>query len=345
MVQVSELGKSMDKKNVLVTGGAGFMGSFLCEALLKEGNHVICVDNFSTGHVRNIESLLRNPDFQFLKLDINEPFDLEVFPELEPFKVKFLGIQEIYHLALPTAVKGFDEYRMQALLTNSIGTKHVLDVAVKYKAKAVLASSATVYGHRDASVKEGIDEKEFGTFDHLNPRACFNEGKRFAETMFATYADVYKLDLKIARIFRTYGPRMPLFHGHQIPDFVLNVIEGKNITIMGDESMATSLLYVTDAVDGMMRLMKAPANIGPVNIGSDVEVKIEDIANMVMTLAEGKVGIEYEPQPPFMMNLGLPSLKKARESLGWVPLVRLEDGLKKTIDYVRANKLLLTNGG
>lgn len=332
----------MDKKNVLVTGGAGFIGSFLCEMLLKEGNHVICIDNFSTGHVRNIEPLLRNADFQFIKADITSPIDLESYPELEPFKVKFLGIQEIYHLALPTAVKGFDAYRMQALLTNSVGTKHILDLAVKYGAKAVLASSATVYGAQEG--KTPVAESVVGTFDHLNPRACFNEGKRFAETMFATYADVYKLDLKIARIFRTYGPRMPLFHGHQIPDFVLNALEGKEVVIMGDEKTTTALTYVTDIADGLMRLMRAEKGIGPVNLGSDVEVAIADVARQIMAIAEAEVPVAYEEQQPYMMHLGLPLLDKAREKLGWVPLVRLEDGLKKTVDYVRANKLLLTNG-
>ncbi|MFA5946965.1 MAG: NAD-dependent epimerase/dehydratase family protein [Patescibacteria group bacterium] len=336
----------MDKKNVLVTGGAGFIGSFLCDVLLKEGNHVICVDDFSTGHVRNIESLLRNPDFQFLKLDISVPFDLETFPELEPFKVKFLGVQEIYHLALPTAVKGFEKYRMPALLTNSLGTKNVLDLAVKYKSRALLTSSATVYGARDASIKAGIDESELGVLDHLNPRACFNEGKRFAETMFTTYADVYGLDCKIARIFRTFGPRMPLFQGHQIPDFILNVLDGQPIVIMGDENSTTTLAYVTDVVDGLTRLMRAEKGIGPVNLGSDVEVKISDIAKQIMTLTESEeVAISYEAQAAHMVPLGLPSLNKAREKLGWIPLVRTEDGLKKAIDYVRANKVLLTNGG
>jgi len=335
----------MDKKNVLVTGGAGFLGSFLCDALLKEGNHVIAIDNFSTGHVRNVEPLLRNPDFQFLKLDISQPFDLESYPELEPFKVKFLGVQEIYHLALPTAVKGFEKFRMSALLTNSVGTRNVLEIAVKYKAKILLASSATVYGNHDAKAGAGIHEAELGIMDHLNPRACFNEGKKFAETMFQTYADVYGIDAKIARIFRTYGPRMPLFQGHQIPDFVLNVLDGKPVAIMGDENSTTSLSYATDIVDGIIRLLRAGKTIGPVNLGSDVEMKISDVAKMIMELAESKVDIEYEGLPPHMVNLGLPALDKAREQLGWIPLVRLEDGLKKTIDYVRANKLLLTNGG
>ncbi|HRH32416.1 MAG TPA: NAD-dependent epimerase/dehydratase family protein [bacterium] len=334
----------MDKKTVLVTGGAGFIGSFLCEALLKEGNRVICIDNFSTGHVHNIEPMLRNPDFQFLRLDINERFDLEAFAELEPFKVKFLGIQEIYHLAMPTAVKGYEQFKMQILLANSAGVRHVLDAAVKYKSRVLLASAGTVYGSRAAD-PDGVDETELGIVDHLNSRAAVNEGKRFAETMFATYGDVYGIDAKIARIFRTYGPRMPLFQGHQIPDFVLNVLDGKALTIMGDSGSTTALVYVTDIVDGLLRLMRAEKGIGPVNLGSDVNLKIEDVAKKIMAIAEREVGITYEPQLAHMIPLALPNLHKSKDILGWLPLVRLDDGLKKTIDYVRANKLLLTNGG
>lgn len=344
MEDILALGKSMDKKTVVVTGGAGFIGSFLCEALLKEGNRVICIDNFSTGHVRNIEPLLRNPDFQFLRLDINEPFDLEVFPELELFKVKFLGVQEIYHLALPTTVKGYEQYKLPILLANSVGTRNILDLAVRYKSRILLASTGTVYGARQED-GNGVDETELGVVDHLNPRAALNEGKRFAETMFATYADVYGLDCKIARIFRTYGPRMALFHGHQIPDFVLNALDHKNVLIMGEAHATTALTYVTDIVDGILRLMRAPKNIGPVNLGSDVELDNTEIAEKIIALSESSVGIDYEPHPQHVIPLVLPNLQKAREQLGWIPLVRLEDGLKKTIDYIRANKLLLTNGG
>ncbi len=331
----------MEKKTVLVTGGAGFIGSFVCEAMLREGNRVICVDNFSTGHIRNIEGLLRNPDFQFLRLDINENFNFETFPELEPFKVKFLGIQEIYHLAVPTTVKGYDQFKMQILLANSVGTRNILEVAVKYKSKILLASAATVYGPPRPDGK-GILETELGLVDHMNSRAALNEGKRFAETMFSTYADVYGLDAKIARIFRTYGPRMPLFHGHQIPDFVLNILDNKNILVMGDANTTTALVYVSDIVDGMLRLMRAEKGIGPVNLGSDQNLKIADVAKKIMQLSENEVGIDYEPPHPGMIPLGLPNLMKAKEELGWLPLVRLDDGLEKTINYVRANKLLLT---
>lgn len=332
----------MEKKNILVTGGAGFIGSFLCEALLREGNRVICVDDISTGNLLNIDALLRNPDFQFLKVSVNDPLQLESFTELDPFKVKFVGVQEIYHLAMPTSVKNYEKYRMHAVLSNSVGIKNVLDVAVKYKAKFLLASSATIYGsHGEGGT---VKEDALGVFDHLNPRGCFNEGKRFAETMTTTYGDVQGLDVKIARIFRTYGPRMPLFHGHQIPDFVLNVLDGEPLVISGDEKSTTSLTYVTDIVDGLMRLMKAEKGIGPVNIGNDAEVVIADIARKIMELAGADVNIVYEPQPAHMIPLALPALQKAREKLGWIPLVRMEDGLRKTIDYIRANKLLLTQG-
>jgi UDP-glucuronate decarboxylase len=330
----------MEKKNVLVTGGAGFIGSFLCEALLREGCHVICVDDISTGNLLNIDSLLRNPDFQFIKMSINDPLNFESFSELDPFKIKFVGIQEVYHLAMPTSVKNYEQFRMHAVLSNSVGTKNVLDVAATYKAKVLYASSATVYGSHPDS--RPITEDAVGMFNHLNPRGCFNEGKRFGETMVTTYAEVEGLDAKIARIFRTYGPRMPLFHGHQIPDFVLDVLDGEPITIAGDEKSATSLAYVTDIVDGMLRLMKAEKSVGPINLGSDIEIPIVDVAKKIMELVETTVNVTYEEQPAHMIPLALPALQKAREKLGWIPLVRLEDGLRKTIDYIRANKLLLT---
>lgn len=331
-----------EQKTVLVTGGAGFIGSVLCEALLKAGNRVICVDNFSTGHVRNIEGMLRNPDFQFLRLDVTEPLNLEAFPELEQFKVKFLGVQEIYHLAMPTISKGFEQYRVQTLLANSAGTQHVLEVAVKYGSKVVFGSSAVVYGSRTAE-KRTFVESDIGVVDHLSLRAPYNEGKRFAETMMQTFADVYGLDIKIARIFRTFGPRMPLFHGHQVPDLVLNALDGTPLVIAGDEESTTSLVYVSDVVDGLLRLMKAEKGIGPVNIGSDVPVKMGDIAAKIIALAESSSKVVYEKAPDAMTTLGLPDLSKAREKLSWVPLVRMDDGLQKAIDYIRANKLLLTN--
>ncbi len=325
----------------LVTGGSGFIGSFLCGELLKEGKRVVCIDNFSTSHVRNIDPYLRNPNFQFLRLDINTPFDIESFEELRPFKIKFQGISEIYHLATPTSIKKFNEHRAQTLLSNSVGTRNILDIAVKYQAKIILASTSVVYGGR---TKERImfKEDDLGIVNHLTPRACYDEGKRFAETMFYTYEQVYGVDAKIARVFRTYGPRMPLFDGHQVPDFVLNALNGEDLVINGDETFQTSMVYVTDVVDALIRIIRAPKGIGPVNIGSDVDVKVSSVAEQIIKLTSSSSKIKYEDTLMFLTQLGLPDITKIKEQLGWTPLVRLEDGLQKTIDYIRANKILLT---
>ena len=329
---------------MLVTGGAGFIGSFLCEQLLKEGNRVICIDNFSTGHVRNIDPYLRNADFQFLRQDITEPFDIESYPELDAFKVKFVGIQEVYHLAVPTTIKKFEEYRAQTLLAHSVGTRNILDIAVKYKAKALLASSSVVYGGRmDGELF--FKETHKGVVDQLSPRACYDEGKRFAETMFSTYADVYGIEAKIARVFRTYGPRMALFDGQQISDMVLAALNNEPLVINGKEDFATSLAYVTDVVDGMMRLMKAPKGTGPVNLGSDEDIKLSEVAQKIITLTGSSSKVEFAESLLFLSELGLPDVTKAKEQLGWLPVTRLEEGLQKTIDYVRANKILLTGEG
>lgn len=328
-----------DKKTILVTGGAGFLGSHLCERLLRDGARVICVDNFSTSHRRNIDGLLANPDFQFLRLDINQPFDLESFPELEAFQIRFKGIQEIYHLACPMSIKNFDQFRIQTLLSNSIGNYHVLEIAVKYRSKLLLTSSSVVYGPRSKDHKT-FSEQDLGTFDHLTPRGCYDEGRRFSETMFETYHHVHQLDTKIVRLFRTYGPRMPLFDGQLIPDFVLNALEGKDLVIYGDEDFTTSLCYVTDAVDALGRIMRHSVE-GPVNVGSDVDVKMSDVAQMILDMTSSSSKIQYEDPLLFLTELGLPNIAKAKE-LGWLPLTRLEDGLRKTVDDIRANRILLT---
>ncbi|KKW34077.1 MAG: NAD-dependent epimerase/dehydratase family protein [Parcubacteria group bacterium GW2011_GWA2_53_21] len=327
--------------NVLVTGGAGFIGSFLCEALLRKGANVICVDNFATGHVRNIEPLLQNPKFQFLRLDVNQPFNLEEYRELAAFRVPYDGIAEIYHLACPTSIKQFDQFKIQTLLSNSLGNYHVLEMAVKYRSKILLASSSVVYGAREDQSANYIPESSKGIVDHLSPRACYDEGRRFSETMFETYRQVHGIDVRIARIFRTYGPRMPLFDGHLIPDFILNAIDGKPLEIYGGEGFRTSLVYVEDVVDGLMRLMAAPDRTNPVNIGSDHDLLLKDVAQKIIEMLHSNSPIAYKPSLPFLSELGLPDIRAAKE-LGWLPLMRLEDGLKKTIDYIQANKIILT---
>jgi len=320
-----------DKKNILVTGGAGFIGSFLCEQLLKEAR-VICVDNFVTSSESNIDHLLKNPDFEFIRHDFNQPFDPESFPELGRFKIKFQGIQEIYHLACPTSPKKFDQYKIQTLLANSQAVKNVLDLAVRYHAKIQQASASVVYGPRPSDNRP---------VNALSPRACYDEGKRYAETMFETYREVYHIETKIARIFRTYGPRMPLFDGQMIPDFVTNALDNKDLVIYGDETFKTSLTYVTDIVDGMIKLMAAPEDIEPVNLGSDLDIPLIDVAQRIIEMTGSTSRITFEPPLLFMTQLGLPDITKAKEKLGWLPLVRLDEGLKRSIDYTIAHKSLL----
>lgn len=328
-----------DKKNVIVTGGAGFIGSFLCEQLLKE-NKVICIDNFSTSAVDNINHLMKNQDFEFLRHDISQPFDLESFPELERFKVKFQGVQEIYNLACPMSAKNFDQFRHQTVLANSVGMRNVLDLALKHKAKFFQASTSVVYGARPGG--DTLMAEDFsGCPDHLTPRSCYDEGKRWAETMVTTYSQVHGLDVRIGRIFRTYGPRMPIFDGHMIPDFIVNSLDNKPLTIYGGQDFRTSLCYVSDVVGAIFQLMALPKDIGPVNIGSDQDLRLYDVAARIIEMTGSKSEIAFEPQLPFMTELPLPNLTKIKDAIGWFPLVSLDQGLKKSIEYTVANKGLL----
>lgn len=330
----------IEKKNILVTGGAGFIGSHLCEELLREGR-VICVDTFITSQEANIDHLLKNPNFEFIRHDITLPLDLEAFPELARFQVKVQGVQEIYHLACPTSPKKFEQFRLQTLLTNGAGTRQVMDLAVRYQAKALFASSSVIYGQRPQD-GHAFQENELGSVDLLSPRACYDEGKRFGESVCATYAQMHQLDVKIARIFRTYGPRMPLYDGQMIPDFITSALEGKSLEIYGDETFATALVYVSDVVDGLIKLMHAPKDIGPVNFGSDVDIPMMNVAKQILQMTGSMSGVELKPALLFLTELGLPNLTKAKDKLGWVPLVTLENGLKETIAYTMANRHLLS---
>ncbi len=328
-----------EKKNILVTGGAGFIGSFLCEHLLHDAR-VICVDNFLTSQESNIDALLKNSDFEFIRHDFNIPLDLESFPELMRFKVKFQGIQEIYHLACPTSPKKFEQYRAQTLLANSIAVKNALDLSVKYHSKILFASASVVYGPRIEGNKS-YKEEYHGMVNTLSPRACYDEGKRYAETMFETYHKIYGIETKIARIFRTYGPRMALFDGQMIPDFITNALDNKELIIYGDETFRTSLVYVSDVVDGLIKLMHVSTDIGPVNLGSEIDMPIVDVAERIIEMTGSTSRLTFDEPLLFMTPLGLPDITKAKDKLGWLPLVRLDDGLKRTIDFTIAHKSLL----
>lgn len=324
-----------EKKNILVTGGAGFIGSHLCDELVKD-NKVICIDNFISGSEKNIDHLLQNPNFQFIKHDINEAFDLNKLPELEKFQVEFQGIQEIYHLASPTSPVDFENTRIETALTNSVGTRNILDLAVKYSSKFLLASSSVVYGPKVEGVKHFSEDYQ-GVVDQLSPRACYDEGKRFSETLTSTYGQAHNLDTKIVRIFRTYGPRMKLKSGQMLPDFVFNALDNQELIVYGDESFSSSFCHVADVVEGMMKMMKS-GEAGPINIGSDLEYRIVDVAKKVITLTQSKSKVVYQKPLLFMTSLGLPDISLAKERLSWFPVVLLEEGLNGTIDYFRAHK-------
>ncbi len=338
---MSERPVIFEKKNVLVTGGAGFIGSYLCEALLKQANaRVICLDTFVSSQESNIDGLLKNPDFEFIRHDINSPFDPEAYPELARFRIKVQGIQEIYHLACPTSPKNFDQFKMQTLYANSMGMKNILDVATRFQARMVHASTSTIYGNRPAD-EHAFREDEIGCVDVLSSRSCYDEGKRFAETMCATYAQVNKVDVRIARLFRVYGPRAPLYEGHMIPDFILHALDHKELEIFGDETFRTSLLYVSDAVEALTKVMSAPAGLSPLNIGSDLDVRIIDVAQKIVDMTGSTSKVVFKEPLLFMTPLGLPDLTKIKEALGWLPLVTLEDGLRRTIEYTVSHRSLL----
>lgn len=325
-----------EKKNVLVTGGAGFIGSHLCERLLKEAK-VICLDNFSNSHPQNINHLLQYPDFEFINYDATQPLDLEKFDELGKFKIKFQGIQEIYHLACPTSPKDFEKLKMASLTANSAAMLNTLDLAVKYRAKYVFASSSVVYGEA-TDEKTTFRETDRGVVDHLTPRACYDEGKRFAETCVETYRQVHGLDGKIARIFTTYGPRMRLFQGLLIPDFIINAIENKDLVIYGDETFSTSLCFISDMITGLTQLMSSGPEVKAANFGGEDVYRISDVAKKIIEMTGSSAKVVFEPSLLFLTRKGAPDLSYVKDALGWMPLTRLEDGLEKTIEYVSANR-------
>lgn len=325
-----------EKKNILVTGGAGFLGSHLCDELVKTAK-VICVDNFVSGQRSNIEHLLQNPNFILINHDITQPLDLMAFSELEQFRVEFQGVQEVYHLACPTSPKNFMDQRMATLDTNTLGMKNALEIARQYNAKFLFASSSVVYGMRRLDDPYYL-EAFVGALDQYSPRACYDLGKKFAETMVHTYHEVYGLRTRVARIFRTYGPRMQLNNGHMIPDFIVQALQNQELVVYGDETFRTSLCYVSDIVDGMLRLMGSTHDDMTVNLGSDQDVPILTVADKIIKLTGSHSQVRFEAPLLFMTPLGLPVITTAKDDLGWIPVVTLERGLQLTIDYAKAER-------
>lgn len=324
-----------DKKNVLVIGGAGFIGSHICDELIKTSK-VICVDNFSTGQEKNIDHLLAEPNFVFLRHDITEPIILDELKELQKFKIEFQGIQEIYNLACPMSPFDFEENRISTMLTSSFGTKNVLELANKYHAKLLHFSSSVIYGY-ERKGDEKIAENHLGTVNTLSKRSAYDESKRFAETMVANYAEKKGIDAKIIRVFRTYGPRMKLNDGQMIPDFITRAIDNEEIEILGDKEFSSSFCYVSDVVDAALKVMESELH-GPYNIGSDEEVNLTDLVEMIIEKVGSKSVYKYGDNHLFIKPLHIPNISKARNDLGWMPVVTLSKGIEKTIYELRASK-------
>lgn len=326
-----------DKKNILVLGGAGFIGSHLCDALVKDSK-VICVDNYISGRVENIEHLLDDQNFIFIKHDATKPIKLEKFPELENFKIKFQGVQEIYNLACPTIRTDFEKNIVATLKANSYVANNALELARTYQAKYLFTSSSSIYGD-PLDDQNSVKEDYWGFIDHLGPRSCYNEGKRFAESFAVNYGRQYNLDIKIARIFNTYGPRMRINSGRMIPDFVQAATNNQDLTIFGDGSGEDSYCYISDMVDGLHKLMNAK-DTGVFNLGNGEKYRIIDIANKIIKHTESHSNVKFSSELPYLTKPAAPNVDKANKNLGWFPVTNVEEGLKKTVADMLGSRVL-----
>ncbi len=307
-------------KRILVTGGAGFLGSHLCEKLLEGGHDVICVDNFYTGRRANIAHLVSNPMFEVLRHDICFPLYVEV--------------DEIYNLACPASPIHYQFDPVQTTKTSVHGAINMLGLAKRVKAKILQASTSEIYG--DPAIHPQ-DESYWGNVNPIGLRSCYDEGKRCAETLFFDYYRQHNLKIKVARIFNTYGPRMYLNDGRVISNFIIQALQNQNITIYGDGSQTRSFCYVDDLIDSLIRLMNSPDDFaGPVNLGSPGEITILELAQKIIELIGSKSEIVYKPLPQDDPHRRQPTIDLAKKQLGWEPKIQLEDGLRKTIEYFRA---------
>jgi len=305
------------KKRILVTGGAGFLGSHLCEKLLNEGQEVLCVDNFFTGSKENIAPLLKNPDFEILRHDICLPLHVEV--------------DEIYNLACPASPPHYQADPIQTLKTSVLGALNLLGLAKRLQCKIFQASTSEVYG--DPQVHPQVESY----WGHVNPigiRSCYDEGKRCAETLFFDYHRVHGVPIKVARIFNTYGPRMHPNDGRVVSNFIVQALNNHPITIYGDGTQTRSFCYVEDWIEAVVRLMNTPISItGPINIGNPIEFRVLDLANQIIRLTGSRSPIVHKPLPSDDPKQRRPDISSVRKLLDWEPRVPLEEGLKATILY------------
>ncbi|KAF0203614.1 MAG: dTDP-glucose 4 [Bacteroidetes bacterium] len=306
-------------KKILVTGGAGFLGSHLCERLLNEGNEVVCLDNYFTGQKSNVVHLLDNPYFELIRHDVTMPF--------------FIEVDEIYNLACPASPIHYQYNPIKTVKTSVMGAINMLGLAKRIKAKILQASTSEVYG--DPLVHPQT-ESYWGHVNPIGERACYDEGKRAAETLFVNYHKQNDVRIKIIRIFNTYGPRMHPNDGRVVSNFIVQALKGEDITVYGDGSQSRSFCYYSDLLDGMIRLMNTGDDFtGPVNVGNPNEFTILQLAEQIISLCNSSSKIVWQPLPSDDPMQRQPDITLAKSKLGWEPKVQLEEGLIKTIEYFK----------
>jgi UDP-glucuronate decarboxylase len=310
-------------KRILVTGGAGFLGSHLCERLVEQGHDVICLDNFFTSQKTNVPHLLGKPNFELVRHDITTPIWLEV--------------DEIYNLACPAAPGHYQYNPIKTMKTSVMGAINVLGMAKRCKAKVLQASTSEVYGDPEVHPQP---ESYRGSVNPLGPRACYDEGKRAAETLFMDYHRSNKVNIRIVRIFNTYGPRMHPYDGRVVSNFIRQALQGEDITLFGDGEQTRSFCYRDDLIEGIIRMMNGPDEfIGPCNLGNPVEFTMRQLADEVIRLTGSKSKIIHQPLPPDDPTRRRPDITLAKTRLGWEPQVPLKEGLAKTIAWFRSINL------
>ena len=303
---------------ILVTGGAGFLGSHLCDRLVKDGNEVICLDNLFTGRKSNIAHLLTNPNFEFVRHDVIDPFKYEV--------------EQIYNLACPASPPHYQYNPIKTTKTSVMGAINCLGLAKRVKARVFQASTSEVYGD------PAVNPQPESYWGHVNPigrRSCYDEGKRVAETLFFDYHRENKVDIRIVRIFNTYGPRMHPNDGRVVSNFIVQALKGDDITIYGDGTQTRSFCYVDDLIEGFVRLMNQTKSVGPVNIGNPGEFTMLQLAELTLKMIAGKSKIVYQALPEDDPKQRRPDITLAKSLLNWEPTVKLEEGLKRTIAYFK----------
>lgn len=308
------------KKKILVTGGAGFIGSHLCDKLLEQGNVVFCLDNFFTGSPKNVEHLFQNPDFKLIEHDVTEPYDLKV--------------DQIYNLACPASPVHYQSDPIKTVKTSTVGMVNMLELALKNNARILQASTSEVYGDPEVHPQT---ENYWGNVNPVGIRSCYDEGKRVAETLCMDYHREKNVSVRIARIFNTYGPRMHENDGRVVSNFIVQALAGKPIKIYGSGYQTRSFAYVSDTVSGLVALMNLEDFCGPVNIGNPVENSIKELAEQIILLTGSKSTLESTLLPKDDPKRRRPDITLAKKILGWEPVVSLGEGLKKTIDYFRVN--------